>query len=180
MRTNTPPTRRSARVIYDSNGRDYLCSVTGWTRDTLDQWLISDSVRSHLQLWYAICIQSKGRFNEGVDWINTGYFYDEGALEEDVLLLCLNEGNSKDTKDNATSTNGPAYADKIAITCKWITAEVWGRTSWRIVQDNVGRGEAFEKAVIEHPSAAYAFVIDVLCLAFHSIAYRGKASVWEV
>ncbi|KAK4504873.1 hypothetical protein PRZ48_002836 [Zasmidium cellare] len=175
------PARRSARVDYDSNGRNYLCSVTGWSREQLDQWLTSDSVRSHLQLWYSTCISSERRCNESIDWINTGYYNDGGELEEDLLLMCMGEGGV--VKD-ALQVGDPvvllcAYSDTAIVTAKWITQEVWARTAWRIVQSNTSPGDAFEETIYKHPAAAYAFAIDILCLAFHSIVYRETDSVWE-
>ncbi|KAF2168198.1 hypothetical protein M409DRAFT_21642 [Zasmidium cellare ATCC 36951] len=181
MSTPSPvplPARRSARIDYTSNGRNYLCSVTGWPREKLDEWLTSNSVRSHLQIWYCLCVSSKRRFNDAIEWINTRAFYEEGDLEEDLLLMCLQEGNMNDADGNAVVPIS-AYADNTVATSKWITQEVWARAAWRVVQDNAGPGEAFEKAIQEHPAAAYALAIDILCLAFHSIAYREADSVWE-
>lgn len=165
-----------------SNGRDYLCSVTGWSRAKVDQWLTSNSVRSHLQLWYRICICSTRRFNDSIDWINTSYYKDGGELEEDLLLMCLAEGSdtNETTQSDLAINPGGAYADVTVCTSAWITQEVWARTAWRIVQSNAGKGEAFERSIQQHPASAYALAIDILCLAFHSIAYREEKSVWEV
>lgn len=47
------------------------------------------------------------------------------------------------------------------------------------MQDNRGPNQAFEHAVAKHPVAVYSFVIDLLCLSFHSIAWRGSQSIWK-
>jgi len=169
--------RRSTRVrAYESNGREYLAGTMGWSRQKLEGWLTSPTVRPHLQLWYQLCVTSQRRFNEAVEWINTGergYFYNKRDLEEDLLLACLGEGV------DGWPGEGPGYADKAAQTGSWTTQELWARTSWRVVQANRDSGLAFAKTFLDHTSACYAFVIDVLCIAFHSIAFRGKDSYYR-
>jgi len=170
--------RRSSRLnTQDPNGRDYLSSLMGWSRYELECWITSPTVRPHLRLWYRLCITSQRRFNDAVEWINTGpkgYFYNERDLQEDLLLYCMCEGD-----DEASGGVRSAYGDETLKTGKWITQELWARTAWRIVHANKGPGQAFEKNVVEHPAACYAFVVDLLCMAFHSIAHRGKASCYE-
>jgi hypothetical protein len=50
---------------------------------------------------------------------------------------------------------------------------------WRIVEDNRGSGEALAKAFRQSPIKPYAFVIEILCVAFHSIAHRSRNSIWD-
>ncbi|KAK5134488.1 hypothetical protein LTR08_006405 [Meristemomyces frigidus] len=164
--------RRSTRLSAhdDPNGRVYLASLLSWPRHRLETWLTSPTVRPHLQLWYRLCISNSRRFNDAVEWINTGpkgYYFHTDDLEEDLLLMCLGEGN-----------DGYDYVERKARTEWWITQEVWARTAWRIVQANAGEKEVFELMVEERPAGAYGFVIEVLCLAFHSIAHRGKGSCY--
>ncbi|KAK3717025.1 hypothetical protein LTR37_006080 [Vermiconidia calcicola] len=179
------PIRRSARLTtYDSNGREYLASSIGWSLNELQRWVTSPTVQPHLQLWYNLCVSGARRFNDAIEWINTGergYFYNPLDLEEDLLLLCLGEGDGVDEQEPQSRLNEEraAYNDEKAVTGKWITQELWARTAWRIVQGNRGDEQAFEKHVREHPAACYAFVIDLLCLAFHSLAFRGRASLYE-
>lgn len=151
-----------------------------WSRERFEEWLQSQSVKRHLLLWYHLCVKSPKRFNEAVEWINTGengYFYNSSDLEEDLLLMCLDEGNIEDQQE--LEEDKASYADQKTLTHKWSTQEVWARAAWRIVQDNRGAGEAFEHAAINHAAAAYGFVIEILCIAFHSMAFRKWASVWE-
>ena len=175
--------RRSSRLnTYDSNGRDYLADTIGWSREKLNGWITSPSVRPHLQLWSQLCIAGGQRYNDAIEWINTGergYFYSPNDLEEDLLLMCLCEGNENEVYPRDTGRDGAAYSDEDAKTGKWITQELWARTAWKIVQNNKGEGEAFGKHVEKHPSICYSFVIELLCLAFHSIAFRGGASTYE-
>lgn len=177
--------RRSLRLnTYDSNGRDYLANSIGWSRQKLESWIISPTVRPNLQLWYQVCIAGRTRFNDAVEWINTGeqgYFYNPSDLEEDLLLMCLCEGDkdSEGEHEQGNGRDGASYQDEKAKTGRWITQEVWARTAWRIVQDNREKDQAFVWHAKEHPAAAYGLVIDLLCLAFHSIAFRHRSSIYE-
>ena len=103
--------RRSKRLnaCGDPNGRDYLAGRLSWPRHRLELWLTSPTVRPHLRLWYRLCISTSGRFIDAIDWINTGskgYYYCPDDLEEDLLLLCLAEGDDSRSE----------YADKEART----------------------------------------------------------------
>ena len=178
MRSQKP--RRSARLTtYDSNGRDALADTVGWSRQKLESWITSPTVRPHLQLWYRVCIEGEGRFNDAIAWINTGergYYYNPGDLEEDLLLACLGEGvASQEVVDDG---EGSEYANDQVATSSWMTQELWARTAWRIVQNNRATHQAFGMTIDRHSVACYAFVIDLLCLAFHSIAFRGEASCY--
>lgn len=178
----TEPRRSSRLTTQDSNGRDYLASLMpGWSRSKLEGWITSPTVRPHLQLWYQLCITSGRRFNDAVEWINTGekgYFYREQDLEEDLLLMCLAEGSPGIASEDGEDENG-AYADRTIRTGSWITQELWARTAWRVVHANTGPGQAFEKTIDGHPAACYGFVVDLLTTAFHSIAHRREASCYE-
>lgn len=176
--------RRSARLtIYDSNGRDALASTLGWTRAQLESWLASATVRPHLRLWYRTCLENERRYNEGIEWINTGekgYYYNPSDLEEDVLLECLGEGFADSCEtDEKLGAMAVGFATEAIKTGAWTTVELWARTAWRIVQANMGKDQVFENAALKHPAACYAFVIDLLCIAFHSIAHRGAASCYR-
>ncbi|KAI5368075.1 hypothetical protein Slin15195_G032090 [Septoria linicola] len=172
--------RRSARhqaASYDANGRDYLAGQLTMTRPGLEAWLFSPSVHQHLLLWYNLCVLGRRRYNEAAGWINFGeggYFYDEQGLEGNLLLLCLGEGNIE--KGTSSTT---LFADATTNTNQWPAEQLWARAAWRVVQYNSGPGQIFEQAVFQHPAAAYALAIDVLCIAFHSIAYRQQESVWH-
>jgi hypothetical protein len=56
---------------------------------------------------------------------------------------------------------------------------LWAQIAWRIVEDNCGSGDAFEKSFRQSPAKPYAFVIEILCIAFHSIAHRDRNSIWD-
>ncbi|TKA72393.1 hypothetical protein B0A55_05865 [Friedmanniomyces simplex] len=179
----TAELRRSARLnTQDSNGRDHLAALMpGWTRVKFEGWITSPTVRPHLQFWYQLCLASRGRFNDVVDWINTGkagYFHNPRHLEEDLLLMCLCEGSPK-THEEGDEEEERVLAKAETETAAWFTQELWARTAWRIVQANSGPGQAFEHMVQEVPAGAYGFVIEILCIAFHSIAFRGRASCYE-
>lgn len=177
----SPAPRRSDRQTwsnYTSFGRDYLANALGWPRPQLDKWLLSSTVHEHLVFWHSTCVERPRRYNEAIDWINTGYFDKDCNLEEDVLLLCLGEGSCASDRD-AGGVECMTYADQTAQTYKWTTIELWARSVWRIVQDNCGRGAIFEKAVKFHPAAAYGIVFDILAVAFHNIACVGPQSVWS-
>lgn len=167
--------RRAGNISYDSNGRDYLASVIGCSQTTLSTWLLSPAALTHLQMWHRLCISGRRRFNDALSWINTGqtgYYYDASGLEEDLLLMCLGEG-----RENGLNSTKYARDDLQVIT--WTTQELWARTAWRIAQGTFGNDGVFEKAFRNNEAAKYALTIDVLCIAFHSIAFRGRASVWE-
>lgn len=172
--------RRSARhqaASYDANGRDYLAVQLMMTREELEAWLRSPSVHQHLLLWYNLCVLGRRRYNEAAEWINCGeggHFYDEQGLEGDLLLSCLGEGNIEKGASSAT-----LFADATIRTNQWPAEQLWARAAWRVVQYNSGPGQMFEQAVFQHPAAAYALAIDILCIAFHSIAYRSHDSVWH-
>jgi hypothetical protein len=166
--------KRFASTHYDSNGRDYLASLLDLSVRELENFLGSASVHRHLRRWHDVCVVAPAHFNEGIAWINAGaagYFYSKDGLEEDMGLMCLGEGNGGGGRfgddDDAGRTGDGA------------TAELWARTAWRIVQSNRGAGQVFEHDAVVHPARAYGFAIDLLCIAFHSIAYRNSASVWS-
>ncbi|KAF2216180.1 hypothetical protein CERZMDRAFT_93478 [Cercospora zeae-maydis SCOH1-5] len=173
--------RRSQRchaANYDSNGRDYLASELGYTRSGLEKWLAAPEVHQHLALWYNLCVLGRRRYNDAIDWIiegEEGYFYDKQGLEEDVLLTCLGEGNAKILEGQELSD----FIEDGVNTSNWSTAKLWARTAWRIVQSNCSEGQCFRTTIVRHPAAAYGLTIDVLCLAFHSIAYRKAESIWH-
>lgn len=149
-----------------------------WSRSELETWITSPTVRPHLRLWYHLCIINGRRFNDAIDWINTGatgYFYNTNDLEDDLLLICLGEGNGVPEDGRHYSV----FADSAALTGEWLTQELWARSTWRIVQANQGPGQVFETMAYEHAAAAYSFVIDLLCISFHSVAFRGKQSCYE-
>lgn len=148
-------------------------------------WLITqvDFLIYQPQHRYHICVSGSRRFNHAIEWINSGqkgYFYNAENLEEDLLFLCLGEGIGSAVVDSKSAGGKEIakFADKDAKTSTWLTQEVWARTAWRIVQDNRGDGQLFADSVESHPATCYAFAIDLLCLAFHSIAFRGGESVY--
>ncbi|KAM3422508.1 hypothetical protein BST61_g10 [Cercospora zeina] len=173
--------RRSQRchaVSYDSNGRDCLASELGVTRSKLEQWFNAPEVHQHLALWYNICVLGRRRYNDAIDWIiegEDGYFYNKQGLEEDLLLTCLGEGDAKTFEGQELSE----FIGDGVNTSHWSTAKLWARTAWRIVQSNCSEGQCFHATIVRHPAAAYGLTIDILCLAFHSIAYRKAESVWH-
>jgi hypothetical protein len=174
--------RRSHRLpTNDSNGRDYLSELLGLSREELEAWIASPSAHPHLQLWYHLCVSDSHRYNDAANWINTspkGYYFNTSDLEEDLLLMCLGEGESGEGSEDGTTK----HADNSVKTGKWITQELWARTAWRIVQDNKykdkDKDQVFAPKFKEHPAWCYAFAIDLLCIAFHSIAHRGKGSCY--
>ncbi|KAK3057351.1 hypothetical protein LTR09_001534 [Extremus antarcticus] len=176
--------RRSLRLNpYDSNGREYLAGLLGTGRVNLESWIVSPTVRPHLAYWYRICISGSERFNDAIKWINSGdagYYYNPAGLEEDLLLICLGGGDDEAFKANSEPmTSSKSFAELNAKTKFWSTRELWARAAWRVVHDNRSEGQPFEKRFEEHPAACYGVAIDLLCLAFHSIAFRGKASAYE-
>jgi hypothetical protein len=64
-------------------------------------------------------------------------------------------------------------------TSSWSVQELWAQIAWRIVEDNCDSGEALAKSFRRSPAKPYAFVIEILCVAFHSIAHRNRNSVWD-
>ncbi|KXT06653.1 hypothetical protein AC578_8570 [Pseudocercospora eumusae] len=172
---NLRRSRRYAAICYDSNGRECVADQLRLTRTELEVWLALPTVHSHLQLWYNLCVVGRKRFKDGREWIETGedgYFYNSSYLEEDLLLMCLEEG---DIEDGVAGK----FANRNTSTFDWITQELWARTIWRIVQDNRGAGQIFETQAIKHPAAAYGSIIDLLTISFHSIVFRGGESIWH-
>ncbi|SMR47616.1 unnamed protein product [Zymoseptoria tritici ST99CH_3D1] len=178
--------RRSKREINAmklSNGRDCLAYKLDIGRTNLEAWLTSETVLPHLVLWSKLCIDNPRRYNDASEWVNFvegKYFEDGGELEEDLLLACLGEGQSNAGGNEEGVGESSVFADHNAKTSSWCTQDLWARTAWRIVQDNSGPGEIFQRWIDHHPAFAYAVAIDVLCLAFHSIAWRESASCWWV
>lgn len=176
--------RRSSRLhAYDSNGRDYLADKLGFSRAELEEWITSPTVKPHLKLWYQLCIGNGRRFNDAIAWINERdgeYFYDEDLLEDDLVLMCLAEGDTdEEDLDIVLEEGRQAYGNEKAKTTTWTTQNLWARTAWRVVQNNKGEDQSFEVHIKHHAAACYAFVIELLCLAFHSIAHRRSASPYE-
>ena len=180
--------RRSQRqqaAQYDANGRNYLAAELSYTDEEFQAWLASSTVQPHLHSWYNLCISNRRRYKQALGWIDaidsmdsgeSGYFYDEDGLQEDLLLDCLCEGNVAVVECGEESE----FVAEDAQTSNWPTQKLWSRAAWRIVQNNCGQGQLFEEAVIKHPAAAYALAIDVLSIAYHSIACRQSDSVWHV
>ncbi|KAK6440736.1 hypothetical protein LTR95_003035 [Oleoguttula sp. CCFEE 5521] len=168
-------TRRTHRQHhYHSNGRDYLASLLDWPSGTiLEDFLRSDAVLPHLQHWLRLCYETPHRFQEAVEWINTGpqgYHYTSGDLEEDLLLECLGYGVGEDGR-----MGDWRWDDEGAETGGWITLELWARTVWRAVRDSSRQGGWLEgRREVE----AYGFVSEILCITFHSLAFRGKKSYY--
>ncbi|KJY02313.1 hypothetical protein TI39_contig66g00014 [Zymoseptoria brevis] len=173
--------KRETNALKLSNGRDYLSHALCMTRTQLEAWLSSNTVLPHLALWSKLCIDSPRRYNDAIEWINFvdgKYFEDGGELEEDLLLACLEEGQTNTAIEEGGEHS--VFADHNAKTASWCTQDLWARTAWRIVQDNCGPGEIFRSKIEQHPAAPYAVAIDILCLAFHSIAWRETASCWWI
>ncbi|OQN97631.1 hypothetical protein B0A48_16495 [Cryoendolithus antarcticus] len=168
-------TRRTHRQHhYHSNGRDYLASLLDWPAGSvLEDFLRSNSVLPHLRHWLRLCYETPHRFQEAVEWINTGpkgYYYNSGDLEEDLLLECLGHGASE-----GEAMEVERWSEEAAETGAWITQELWARTIWRVVRDSSQPGKWLEgRREVE----AYGFVSEVLCIAFHSLAFRGKESCY--
>ncbi|EME86343.1 uncharacterized protein MYCFIDRAFT_172115 [Pseudocercospora fijiensis CIRAD86] len=145
------------------------------TGANFEAWLALPTVHTHTLLWYNLCVVGRRRFKDGREWIETGengYFYNRSFLEDDLLLMCLEEG---DVEEGVAGK----FSDQNTSTFDWITQEVWARTIWRIVQSNRGPGHIFATQAVNHPAAAYGAVIDLLTIAFHSIVFRGGESIWH-
>lgn len=171
--------RRSLRLQADPNGRQYLANQLNWTIDKVDDFITNSTVQPHLQLWHKLCITGTRRCNEVYELINANHFrtlgkdedLDKGFAQE-LWLACLADGDHGIQR----------FADRKTMTGEWTTVDVWARTAWRIVNSNKDPGQAFERLAHkhpEHPGKSYRVIVDLLCLAFHSIAFRGKASVYE-
>nr|OQO18212.1 hypothetical protein B0A51_13372 [Rachicladosporium sp. CCFEE 5018] len=169
-------TRRTHRQHhYHSNGRDYLASLLDWPSATiLENFLRSDAVRPHLQHWVRLCYETPHRLQEAVEWINTGpkgYYYHPDDLEEALLLECLGHGVGK----GEVMGDEERWSEEDAETREWVTMELWARTIWRTVQDCSKTGGWMEgRREVE----TYGFVSEVLCVVFHSLAFRGKVSCY--
>jgi hypothetical protein len=181
----SPSVRRSPRQIhYDSNGRDYLADKLGCSRMELEEWIQSPTVRPHLRQWYILCVSGPKRFNDAIEWINSGadgYFYNPEDLEEELLFLCLETAKDPavDGILEVDEHDVVSLIDEANKAKNMITQELWARTALRVVHSNKGKGQPFETALQTQPATCYAFAIDLLCIAFHSIAFRGYASIYE-
>lgn len=170
MTMNHWQVRRSHRVkTIDLNGRGYLSHQLGLTVGDLDIWLQSPHVQPHLQLWYKLCISGIKRYNYFLSLVNSGEFKNpERTFEEDMLFMCLGEGQ----------TGSERFEGDDNKTRAWITTEIWARTAWRIVHSNKEDNQLFHSLIDSHPVRCYSIVIDLLCLAFHSIAHREADSCY--
>ncbi|GIZ46472.1 hypothetical protein CKM354_000959800 [Cercospora kikuchii] len=175
---NLRRSQRAQAATYDSNGRDYLATELACTRAEVEHWLAAPGVHQHLVLWYNLCVLGRRRYNEAIDWITDGedgYFYNKQGLEEDLLLTCLGEGDAKVSEGQERSD----FMEDGIHTSDWSTAKLWARAAWRIAQSNSSDGHLFHATIVRYPAAVYGLMIDVLCLAFHSIAYRKTESIWH-
>ena len=121
--------RRSERSNpYDSNGREYLAGQLNVSRKDLEVWILSPTVHPHLLHWYRISISSPQRFNTAIRWINSGdkgYYYDPAGLEDDLLLMCLGEGDGDTFRtENKDTLRSDSYSDLNAKTELWSTQEL--------------------------------------------------------
>ncbi|KAJ9625801.1 hypothetical protein H2203_004564 [Taxawa tesnikishii (nom. ined.)] len=167
--------RRSSRLaVTDLNGRGYLADILSWPVQRLEEWVKSDRVHPHLVRWFNIAVKCTERKADVAGLIDNGQYhcqpgktYKDRNLEEDTLLICLMEGEAS-----------ARFEDTSASTLTWPTEEIWARTAWRIVHENKEKGGVFEHTIKHHPTSCYAFVIDVLLIAFHSIYHRGVYSCY--
>lgn len=170
---------RSTRHLDSANGRNYLASKVACSQAAFEIWLVSAAVMPHLQSWYNLCIRSRSRFTEALGWIDegeSGYYYSKSGLEQDLLGLC----------QGATDISGQCYykapsgaPETAHNTSSWSTQDIWARAAWRIAESSPSLQEACRKNGAKTISTAYAIAIEVIVVAFHSIACRGSASVWE-
>lgn len=167
---NEDNVRRSDRLkTTELNGRGYLSDQMGCTVFKFEEWMKSSSVLPHLLQWDKLCIKGVSRYNDVVDKINSGEFYDVEEFEDDLILACLSENHEHSARFTAPHI----------ITCDWTTVDVWARTAWRIVWNNKAEGQIFHHSIHSHPTKCYAFAIDMLCIIFHSIAHRGAYSCYH-
>ncbi|CAK1361936.1 unnamed protein product [Cercospora beticola] len=175
---NLRRSQRAQAAAYDSNGRDYIATELACTRAEVEHWLAAPEVHQHLVLWYNLCVLGRRRYNDAIDWITDGedgYFYNKQGLEEDLLLTCLGEGDAKVFKGQERTD----FMEDGIHTSDWSTAKLWARAAWRIAQSNSSEGQHFHATIMRHPAAVYGLTIDILCLAFHSIAHRKAESIWH-
>ncbi|KAK8211366.1 hypothetical protein M8818_003333 [Zalaria obscura] len=110
---NEDNVRRSDRLkTTELNGRGYLSDQMGCTVFKFEEWMKSSSVLPHLLQWDKLCIKGVSRYNDVVDKINSGEFYDVEEFEDDLILACLSENHEHSARFTAPHI----------ITCDWTTS----------------------------------------------------------
>ncbi|KAK4968102.1 hypothetical protein LTR66_011883 [Elasticomyces elasticus] len=168
---NPLPPRRSSRLTEacNANGRSYLADQLGWTVQQMDEWITSCNVRPFLRWWKTRCFDDLERRKEIRTHIESSQVADHShyaAWEAHVFTACVDEENVR------------YYEKRVTNTGDWNTADHWARTAHRIVKRQSETGGIFDSAVEKRPASAERFVVELLCLAFHSLVHRGVDSVY--
>lgn len=158
-------TRRSSRLAdYGLNGRGYLSNQLGCTVSEVDCWITSKNASSHLSLWYQQCV-SKGEASDiMLELVKNGDFEKPyNIFEKDILHTALGQQNRPSMRTD------PSYIN---------TIHIWAVTAKNVVEASRSYTPTFVDLAKHHHEKFLTTAIDLLCLAFHSIAYRGRRSVY--
>jgi len=165
--------RRSVRLRgLRLQGREYLSDCLHWTIPQLEQWIQAPYIQPHLQHWYLHCVMRVRYYNVVLDLINTGrYQKPDNDFERDILLECF-------CLDMA---GVPADTGKFIKTDNdyEMIVQLWAKAAHKIIEQSDGRDSIITYLLKRHPAKAYHFAIDLISIAFHGIAYRGRNSCYE-
>ena len=165
------PRRSPRKSSLDLNGRGYLANLFGFPVSELEAWLQSEHVRPQLQEWYRLAVEDPDHYNYVLDLINQGVFEQTGnEFEEEILLTAFSEG------DDITQcvTSGKIDISELS------TIDLWTATVWGIASSSQDHIPTFHQLFNLQPLKGLSIVVDVLSIAFHSIAHRGNASCYHV
>ena len=157
--------RRSSRLASaDLNGRGYLSDQLGCTVTEVDRWITSDQVHSHLVIWYQQNVLKQESRSVMLDLIKTRNFEKPNNIfEADILRVTLGQTRRPDMRQDAP------YVSAI---------HSWAATTQDIVEASRLYTISFARLATDHHERFHIITIDLLCLAFHSIAYRGQGSIY--
>jgi len=130
-------------------------------------------IQPHLQHWYLHCVVRARCYNVVLELINTGRFQKpENGFDQDILLECF----CIDEHDVSAATGKIVEADHDYET----TVQLWAKAAHKVIEQSDGREPIITYLLKRHPAKAYYFAIDLLSIAFHGIAHRGRSSCYEV
>lgn len=158
--------RRSyRRKVIDLNGRGYLSDQLGLSIEQLEAWTQSSGVKAALATWHRRCIEDAPTYNSILNMINAGVFETRNnKFEEELLLASIGEYS--------------LYEDEKTI--ESFAMDMWAEATRSIVKGSLDFLHIFSHLYRYHTARLFAIVIDMLCLAFHSIAHRENDSCWYI
>ncbi|GAB7341830.1 hypothetical protein MBLNU457_g0152t1 [Dothideomycetes sp. NU457] len=158
-------TRRSSRLTgSDLNGRGYLSDQLGCTVSEVDCWITSKNISRPLKKWYQQCVMKGEASNTMLELIKSGNFEKpNNVFEKDILHTALGQ------RDRPSMGTDAPYMRMIHI---------WAAIAKNVVEASRSYTPTFADLATHYHEKFLAIAIDLLCLIFHSILYRGQGSIY--